>query len=201
MKKSLIAISAAALVFAFLGSSAVQATTLSFSATCDNEFYIGISTNPNTAGTQIGYGNNWGATYSGSTSSLPTTTLYLQVFGINWGGPAGFIGEFTLSDAGFKFANGTQHLVTNTTDWYVSSVGYNASPVTPTSWGFNGVGPWGIRGGIASSAEWIWTSNYYGSYAYLTTTLTPTAVPVPPSLLLLAPGLVGLVGLKRRFTK
>jgi len=56
-----------------------QATTLFFNATCDNAFYMYISTNPMDTGTQFGYGNDWAKTYSGSVALIPGVTQYLHV--------------------------------------------------------------------------------------------------------------------------
>ena len=80
------------------------------------------------------------------------------------GPPSAFIGDFTLSSTNFWFANMTQSLVTNATDWTVSPTGFNVSPGTPADFGANGVGPWGTRPGISASAHWIWASGIVANY-------------------------------------
>jgi hypothetical protein len=194
MKKLAFVVMAIALILPFIMASVGHATTISFNATCDNEFYMYLFTPPALA-TQIGYGNNWGTTYSGSATLTPGATQYLQVYGINWSGPAGFIGDFTLSDNSFRFVNGTQYLVTNPTDWFVAATGFNVPPNVATSYGTNGVGPWGSRPGIDGSAQWIWTNNSSGTYAYLHTPIYPAAVPEPSTILLLVSGILSLIGL------
>ncbi len=178
-----------------------MATTLTYHATADNAFYLYISTSPTVDGDQIAYGNNWGATYSGSVNLTAGNTLYLHVYGINWGGPGSFIGDFTLSDTGFTFANGSQKLVTDGTYWTVTtSPDWTTGSTAASTYGYNGVGPWGYRSGIDSNAQWIWTTDYNGSPAYLSTTLTASAVPIPAAFWLLGSGLAGLVGMRRRIT-
>jgi len=87
------------------------------------------------------------------------------------------------SIAGCTFDNGSTAIVTNTTLWRVTKplptsahpaapAGYptwlsNYRPpwvpptLTPTSLGFNGVGPWGPRSGISASAQWLTTAPGY----------------------------------------
>ncbi len=144
-----------------------------------------LGTSPSIPGTLILSGNNWGATYSVTASLQPGVTNYLLVLGYNSGGPGSFIGDFTLNTTNFHFANGTQFLVTNPTDWFVSATDYNVGPNVATSYGFNGVGPWGYRGGIDASAQWIWTTDFSATYAYLSAPIY-SAVPLPSALLLLA---------------
>jgi hypothetical protein len=94
-------------------------------------------------------------------------TNYLHIEGGNYGGAAGFIGDFELSDSSFHFQNGTQTLLTGITGWLVGYNDGNSDPNSPQPWvqvggttiadiGVNGVGPWGFRGGISASAHWIW---------------------------------------------
>lgn len=108
------------LALSLLAGFPVKATTISGTIDVDDVFTAYLSTNPNTLGTQIATGNNWFANPPVSLSGVPLNpgqTYYLQIIATNLGGPAAFIGDFSLSDAGFAFSNSGQHLLTDTTDW------------------------------------------------------------------------------------
>lgn len=96
---------------------AASATTLGITTNVDNVFSIYVSTNDATLGTLVGSGNVWQNTYTFNTALTAGTTNFIHVVATNQGGPGGFLGAFTLSDSDFVFANGTQNLLTNTTDW------------------------------------------------------------------------------------
>lgn len=157
---------AASALFALSFAPRAGATTITANLTADNAFFAYISTSNSTLGTLVANGNDWGTTFNFSNVPLnPGQTYFIQIEGINYGGPGAVIGDFTLSDAGFHFANGTQNLVTETTDWSAIFNDSNSDPSTPQPWvtptgaviseGFNGVGPWGFRSGIGPAAEWI----------------------------------------------
>lgn len=142
------------------------ASTISGNLTADNAFFAYISTSNSVRGTLVASGNSWGTTFPFSNFALTAgQTYYLQIEAINYGGPGAIIGDFSLSDTGFQFANGTQHLLTNTANWLAIYNDSNKSPSTQQPWvtptggvtseGLNGVGPWGTRSGISGSAEWI----------------------------------------------
>jgi len=143
-----------------------RATSLGGALTADNAFYAYVSTDNSVLGTLVAQGNSWPTVFNFSNYALaPGQTYYLQIEAINYGGPGAFIGQFSLDDTGFQFSNGTQNLVTNTTDWASIYNNTNSDPtlqqpwVTPTepvvSQGVNGVGPWGTMSGIDASAQWI----------------------------------------------
>jgi hypothetical protein len=154
----------------FLAVQTGGATTLTGNLTADNAFFAYISTSNSTLGTLVASGNDWGTTFSIDPTTLtPGVTYYLHIEAINYGGPGAVLGEFSLSDSDFYFANGSQTLLTDTTDWSGGFNDDNSDPnssqpwVTPTgavtSFGENGVGPWGTRPGISGSADWIWPSD------------------------------------------
>ena len=196
--------------------NSAKATNISGNLTADNAFFAYISTNDAVLGTLVAQGNSWPTTFSFSGATLtPGVTNYLHIEAINYGGPGAFIGQFTLSDAGFQFANGSQSLLTGTTNWAGIYNNDNSSVtaqpwVMPTagvvSFGANGVGPWGTKTGISSSALWIWpndASSLPGVAACEFCTVdfsTPiiSTIPEPATLLMLGSGIIGLAGLFRR---
>ena len=203
-----------------LSISAASATTISGSLTADNAFFAYISTDNSMLGTLIASGNNWPTTFNISAAALtPGVTNYLQIEVINYGLQGGFIGDFTLSNTSFHFANGTQSLSTDTTDW--SGI-YNSSNnmvvaqpwVQPTggvvSFGANGVAPWGTRPGISATADWIWPNDANSlpngiacanCTVDLSTVITPgvmTTTPEPASMLIFGSGALAVAGMLRR---
>ncbi len=181
----------------------VGATTLNGSLTADNEFLAYISTSDAVLGTQISSGNNWQATYTFSGVSLTGGgDYYLHIVARDWGRPEALIGQFTLSDSNYHFANGTQVQFTNTSDWRASDGtwgNWTAPTTSPEDRGLNGVAPWGTRTGISSDAHWIWSKNYGSGTSYFSTTIT-AAVPEPETfgMLLAGLGLLGVVARRKR---
>ncbi len=185
---------------AVLASSAATATTLTSKLNVDNYFSFYISLNDQELGTYVGGGNNWQTTNTYSSTLTPGVTNYLHVVTGNQGGPGGFLAAFSLSDTNFAFANGTQSLGTNATDWvyrWNNFAGANNIPVSEATVGY---GPWGgnfnTTAYTGTSAQWLWnynsTINNSSDYnvLYFSTavhsTVIPTPVPEPSTLALLA---------------
>lgn len=181
------------------------ATTLTSRIDVDNGYAAYLSTQHNTAGTLIGSANNWYAIQTFNTALIAGQSYYLHIYAYDQGGIAGFLGDFSLSDGGFQFANGTQSLLTNPSFWQTSLTGFGGPAATtiPVN-GNNGVSPWGYRPGISNSATWIWANNANSvDSVYFSTMITPTSAPVPePStFLLVGAGLAGAVLIRRRKNK
>ena len=167
----------------FIDHQSLHATTLNSSLTVDNGYHIYISASENEEGAEFGSADNWVNINSFSTILTPGVTHYLHIYAYDQGWIAGFLGDFTLSDTNFKFANGTQRLLTNTSDWRVYRNSFGGVPDKVTSLGANGVDPWGMISNIASNAEWIWTPDADGdNAAYFSTTITPSGPVIESSI-------------------
>ncbi|MGK2924287.1 MAG: hypothetical protein ACSLE2_01565, partial [Lysobacterales bacterium] len=145
-----------ATVAIMFAQGAIAQTNLDASMTVDNEFIAYISTDDTVAGTQIGSGNDWAVTEQFSTALTPGVTNYLHIQATDTGAPAMFIGEFTLDNAAFHFANGTQSLLSETTNWQVSSTGFGVNYVAPADLGADGTAPWGNIVNVADAAHFLW---------------------------------------------
>jgi hypothetical protein len=197
-----------------------RADTISALISADNHFafYVGDATGSNLTyigrnmtggGDDNGYNWQQAVTFSGVTIK---PGQYLYVVAWNLDGPQMWIGEFTKSD-------GTK-LYSNTSDW-VYKVGSGDNPgddgnlvdsrvqqdiaagvwATPLVQASNGADPWGNLDAFSSSANYVWhdtlsldgdESSSQSSYAIFRTAAPVTHTPVPPTVLLLGSGLVGL---------
>jgi hypothetical protein len=176
-------------------ASTLADVTLSGVATVDNVFQAFVSTSPTDPGpTPWLTGNNWPTPSSGSIDITAAGTYYLHVFAQDLGRPEMFLGRFTLSSTDGVFSNGTQTLLTNTTDWVVSNVGFGVSTTAPLALGPNGTGPWGLFVDMPG-ADFIWAPEYANGIAYFSTQFT--VVPAPGAAAIVAGGLL-MLGRRRR---
>lgn len=175
-------------------AASVQATSLSFAGSADNAFQAYVSTDPMAVGSAFLTGNNWGTTYSGSTSLTSGVVNYLHVAAQDFGAPMSFIAEVSLSDTLFEFADGSQNSVTNAGLWtgYLDNFGVNENPIDVI--GPNGTGPWGTHSGISANANYIWT-NQRDHTVFFRIAMNP--VPEPGTIAALGAG-VALLAFRRR---
>jgi hypothetical protein len=178
-------------IAAALTTQANGQVILAGSATADNLFRASISTSATTAGTNWFNGDSWPTTFSSSIEITDPGTYYLHVFAQDQGRPEMFIGRFTLTGQS-AFANGTQELLTNATDWVVSNTGFGDNTTAPIIIGPNGSGPWGNFVAMGN-ANFIWAPQYANGIAYFTASFT--VLPTPATA---AVGLVGLFALRRK---
>jgi len=186
------------LIGLLMAACCLSATTLSVNMTVDDAFNTYISTSDAVLGTLIGSGTSWPTTESFSSLLTPAVTNYIHVVAVDNVSPAMFIGDFSLSDTGFRFANGTQLLVTNTTNWGDSSSGFGGAYSTPLDLGPQGTSPWGTFAGINSGARFIWSETPECGFCtrYFSAAITPTGVagvPEPSSFALFIAGLALVV--------
>lgn len=166
----------------------------------DNYHSIYLSTDDNVQGTLLSANANWGATDTFSSALTAGTDYFLHIKATNYGGPAAILGSFNLDPSEHVFSNGLANIVTNTSsDWGVSSTGWGSYGAA-TSYGTNGVSPWGFQSGVAANAQWIWTTPYRnGDVRYFTVAINAVDVPEPSSVALF--GLAILAFGARRFSK
>ncbi|MGE5458874.1 MAG: copper amine oxidase N-terminal domain-containing protein, partial [Methanobacterium sp.] len=126
--------------------------------TVDNGFDLYVSTSDTDVGALVKSGDDWQKNYHVIIPLTPGVTNYIHVKARDWGEVAGFIGEFTINNDNYSFANGSKYILTNINDWRVSKQGFGICYETPTL----SPGPWGgAPSEVDSNAEWIWTNNGY----------------------------------------
>ena len=195
-----------------ISAASANAAILDLSLTADNQFAVYLSTSDATLGTPLGGGADWQTTVSLSTTLAAGSNYYIHVIGTNWTsangfsfGPPGdknnpdaFIGSFSISGGGFKFANGSTSLVTDTTNWKAiaatDNISWTAPTTAPQAFALNGGGIWGsVHGpeiGISPNAQWIWSVPDNGLYADFSAQIS--AVPEASTWAMMILGFVGV---------
>jgi MSHA biogenesis protein MshQ len=187
------------LVAVALTMGSANATTLTSKINLDNRFEVFLSTDDSSAGTSFGVGTDWRTTFTDTTVLSSGVDYYLHVRGVDVEWIAGFLGEFSLTGTDHLFSNSSTELLTNTTDWVASTLGFDGTyGATVLDLGDNGVGPWGTRSGVSNDATWIWADNAYDiNTAYFSTKITAD-VREPGTFALFGLGLAGLTLARRK---
>jgi hypothetical protein len=142
--------------------AAAGASTLNVNMTADDMFNLYISTDDSQRGTLVGSADDWSMVRQYTVDLTPGVRQYIHVEAADlWGCIAAFMGDFTLSDNSFTFANGSARLVTDSANWRISNVGFGQGYYAPDEIDVNGAWPWGYIDGIASDAKWIWSNGGY----------------------------------------
>ncbi len=184
------------------------ATVLQIDLTVDNSYKLYLSTDDTSPGsTMIGSDATWETTESYSVTLTPGQDYYLHVVAKDVGVISGFLGDFTLTDTAFSFADGSQYLLTGVDNWQVSATGFGSGYQTPVLWSYNlpnaknGVAPWNTRPNIDANAEWIWHPDkctYCTAYFSTPIRYQGGTVPEPGTLSLAALAGALLLGAGRR---
>ncbi|WP_332876956.1 PEP-CTERM sorting domain-containing protein [Massilia sp. S19_KUP03_FR1] len=195
--KSALVLSASAALCA-----SATAGVLTTKVSVDNGFSAYLSTTNNTLGTTFSSANDWYTVTRGSVTLGTLAQYYLHIAAYDQGGVAGMLGAFSLADSGYHFANGTTSLLTGSNLITANTTGFTGAYTATTSYGANGVAPWGSLAGISSSAQWIWSGNNdFNDRSYFTIAIlkdAPSNVPEPGSLGLLGLGLLALTRVAKK---
>lgn len=187
-------------VAAMLACSAASATVLTASLQADDEFFAYISTSDSVDGALFLSGLDWQDLHTGAITLAQGTDYYLHIVVRDFGGLAGLLGEFSLSDSTHRFDNGDQTLLTGIDFWQGSTTGFGANDGSLVDFGQNGSAGWDFQPGVSPDAHWIWAgSPGVGNTAYFSTRIGAIAeAPEPGSFALLALGLAGCMAFVRR---
>jgi hypothetical protein len=198
----------------FLASPAFAAVAdLSGMVDADNYFTAYISTNDNELGTEIyhSWGKDqtysyddspydWADSHAIATNLTPHTTNYLHIVVGNAGASGALLGDFTLNNGDYRFANGTNHLLTDTANWKVYTDHFGGTEGVLTMVETNG-GSWRYQAAIDANAGWIYTGNGYGdgakqdvhAFRYFSTPITASPEPVSAGLFVLGGAVLAVV--------
>jgi len=187
----------------FFCTTGFGATSITANMTVDDNFDLYLSTDDTQVGTYVGSGSivldSWTTASTFTFNLTPGITNYIHIVGWDiYRTKAALLGEFSLSDSSFFFDNGTQNLLTDSTNWNISDVGFGQSYYAPDAIALNDGSNWPVISGISSNAYWIWSNqglDLYPAQRYFSTQITP--IPVPSGIILGGIG-AGFAGWLRR---
>ena len=163
-----------------VGSSSANLTG---NLTVDNKFEAYLSTDDSVEGVKLTEGDNWQRTYNLASPLTTGQEYYLHIKATDLGFFAGFLGEFKIAGTDHTFSNGQTTIDTNTSNWLVSTTGWE-NYQSVTAFGANGDSPWPWNRtlpDISDTAQWIWSSNNPSDKVHYFSTRIVTPSPTTPS--------------------